>query len=165
MPHGARVFAPRGRTTLRRQARRIRGSDHAQSNQSPGRDGDNSRRRDRACCRFKVIANPSVSASTVSSEELKGIFLITRTSLGDGSHVEPVLEKSGAVHETCLKQYLGKPIPPYRLITATCYSPEKGRCPKSCLPTLKWSPTWQEPRGDRICQFRDEHGRCQDSGS
>jgi len=114
---------------------------------------------------FKVIANPSVSASTVSSEELKGIFLITRTSLGDGSHVEPVLEKSGAVHETCLKQYLGKPIPPYRLITATCYSPEKGRCPKSCLPTLKWSPTWQEPRGDRICQFRDEHGRCQDSGS
>ena len=56
----------------------------------------------------KVIANPSVGASSVSADELKGIFLATKTSLGDGSHVEPVLEKGGAVHESFVKEYLGK---------------------------------------------------------
>ncbi|PWT99027.1 MAG: hypothetical protein C5B51_27985 [Terriglobia bacterium] len=57
---------------------------------------------------LKIIANPSVSASSLSSDELKGVFLATKTSLGDGSHVEPVLEKGGPVHESFLKTYLGK---------------------------------------------------------
>jgi hypothetical protein len=57
---------------------------------------------------LKVIANPSVGASSVSAEELKGVFLATKTSLGDGSHVEPVLEKGGATHEAFVKEYLGK---------------------------------------------------------
>lgn len=56
----------------------------------------------------KVIANESVKASAVSSDELKGVFLATRTSLSDGSHVEPVLMKAGAAHEAFLKQYVGK---------------------------------------------------------
>jgi len=57
---------------------------------------------------FKLIANSSVGASTISGDELKSVFLITKTSLGDGSHVEPVLLKSGATHEAFVKQYLGK---------------------------------------------------------
>ena len=57
---------------------------------------------------IKVIANSSVGASSVSAEELKGVFLGTKTSLSDGSHVEPVLLKSGAVHEAFLKEYVGK---------------------------------------------------------
>jgi len=57
---------------------------------------------------LKVIANPSVGASSVSADELKGVFLATKTSLSDGSHVEPVLEKGGATHEAFLKEYLGK---------------------------------------------------------
>ena len=57
---------------------------------------------------LKVIANPSVSASSVSAEELKGVFLATKTSLSDGSHVEPVLLKGGATHEAFLKEYVGK---------------------------------------------------------
>jgi hypothetical protein len=57
---------------------------------------------------IKVIANSSVGASAVSSDELKGVFLGTKTSLSDGSHVEPVLLKSGAVHEAFLKEYVGK---------------------------------------------------------
>jgi len=57
---------------------------------------------------LKVIANPSVGASTVSADELKGVFLVTKTSLSDGSHVEPVLEKGGATHEAFIKEYLGK---------------------------------------------------------
>ena len=57
---------------------------------------------------IKVIANPGVGASSVSVDDLKGVFLATKTSLGDGSHVEPVLEKGGPVHEAFAKEYLGK---------------------------------------------------------
>lgn len=57
---------------------------------------------------IKFIANPSVGASSVSAEELKGVFLATKTSLSDGSHVEPVLEKGGATHESFLKAIVGK---------------------------------------------------------
>ena len=57
---------------------------------------------------IKVIANPSVAASSVQPDELKGVFLMTKTSLSDGSHVEPVLAKGGAVHEAFVQQYLGK---------------------------------------------------------
>jgi ABC-type phosphate transport system substrate-binding protein len=67
------------------------------------------------CCIFaasaadlKVIANPSVGVSSVSADEIKNVFLITKTSLSDGSHVEPVLEKGGATHEAFVKEYLGK---------------------------------------------------------
>jgi hypothetical protein len=56
----------------------------------------------------KVIANSSVGATSVSADELKGVFLSTKSSLSDGSHVEPVLLKSGAVHEAFLKDYVGK---------------------------------------------------------
>jgi hypothetical protein len=57
---------------------------------------------------LKVIANASVQESSISLDELKGVFLITKTSLHDGSHVEPVLLKGGSVHESFLKEYLGK---------------------------------------------------------
>ena len=57
---------------------------------------------------IKVIANLSVKADAISADELKGVFLVTRTSLGDGSHVEPVLAKGGATHEAFLKEFLGK---------------------------------------------------------
>ena len=55
----------------------------------------------------KVIANASVPASTISTNDLKGVFLETKASL-DGAHAEPVLQKGGVVHETFLKEYLGK---------------------------------------------------------
>ena len=57
---------------------------------------------------IKIIANPSVTASSISADELKGVFLATKTSLSDGSHVEPVLEKDGATHAAFLKTYIGK---------------------------------------------------------
>jgi len=57
---------------------------------------------------FKVIANPSVSAPALTAEEIKGVFLSTRTALSDGSRVEPVLERGGPAHEAFLKAYLGK---------------------------------------------------------
>ena len=57
---------------------------------------------------LKVIANPSVTLSSVSADELRNVFLVTKTSLSDGTHVEPVLEKDGPVHEAFVKEYLGK---------------------------------------------------------
>ena len=56
----------------------------------------------------KIIANSGVAASNVSADELKNVFLATKTSLSDGSHVEPVLAKGGPVHEEFVKAYLGK---------------------------------------------------------
>ena len=55
----------------------------------------------------KVIANPSVTASSISPSELKDVFLAVRTSV-NGVAVEPVLGKGGPVHEAFLKEYLGK---------------------------------------------------------
>jgi hypothetical protein len=57
---------------------------------------------------IKVIANPGFSASAISAGDLKGVFLVTKTSLGDSSHVEPVLVKDGPTHEAFLKEYVGK---------------------------------------------------------
>jgi ABC-type phosphate transport system substrate-binding protein len=56
----------------------------------------------------KVIANSSVTATAISADELKGIFLLTKASITEGGHVEPVLEKGGATHDAFLKQYVGK---------------------------------------------------------
>jgi ABC-type phosphate transport system substrate-binding protein len=57
---------------------------------------------------FKVIANPGIKVTEISANDLKEVFLATKTSLGDGTHVEPVWEKGGATHEAFLKEYVGK---------------------------------------------------------
>jgi TonB family protein len=56
---------------------------------------------------IKVIANGSVKADAISATEVKSIFLEEYGSLRDGTHVEPVLEKDGPVHEAFLREYLG----------------------------------------------------------
>lgn len=56
----------------------------------------------------KVIANTSVEAGSISAQDLRDVFLETRSTLADGSHVQPVLAKAGAAHEAFLKEYLGK---------------------------------------------------------
>lgn len=56
----------------------------------------------------KIIANASVKAAAVSPEEIRSVFLVTKTSLSDGSHVEPVLLKGGPAHDAFVRQYLGK---------------------------------------------------------
>src|SRR5438067_1515314 len=56
---------------------------------------------------LKLIANPSVAAGRISVEEFRRIFLLTDASLNDGTHIEPVLAKGGAVRQTIL-EYLGR---------------------------------------------------------
>jgi hypothetical protein len=57
---------------------------------------------------IKVIAHFSTTVSQVSTDELRGVFLETKISLADGSHVEPVLLKSGDIHDAFVKRYTGK---------------------------------------------------------
>jgi len=56
---------------------------------------------------IKVIANGSVKADAISASEVKSVFLEEYNSLRDGTHVEPVLEKDGPVHQAFLHEYLG----------------------------------------------------------
>jgi hypothetical protein len=55
----------------------------------------------------KIIVNSSVSAVTISADDIKSIFLQEKNSLGS-SLVEPVLLKSGPTHEAFLKRFVGK---------------------------------------------------------
>jgi hypothetical protein len=57
---------------------------------------------------IKIIANSGIKTSEISREELNRIFLMTKTSLQGNNHVEPVLETSGPVHKTFLKEYIGR---------------------------------------------------------
>jgi TonB family protein len=54
----------------------------------------------------KVIANGSLKADIISADEVKSVFLEKSNSLRDGTHVEPVFEKDGPVHEAFLHKYL-----------------------------------------------------------
>jgi len=56
----------------------------------------------------KVIANPNVKVDSISINELRSLFLEEKISLADGTHVEPVFEKSGPVHEKFVQDYLGR---------------------------------------------------------
>lgn len=56
----------------------------------------------------KVIANPSVRAESISSIELKRVFLLQSRTLKNGSNITPVLQRSGPAHEAFLQQYLDR---------------------------------------------------------
>ncbi|MFZ0478776.1 MAG: TonB family protein [Terriglobales bacterium] len=55
----------------------------------------------------KMIANPNLKLDSISASELRSVFLKERKSLG-GSHVEPVLARSGPAHDAFLRLYLGR---------------------------------------------------------
>lgn len=79
----------------------------------------------------KLIANSGVGASTVSADELKSVFLGTKSSLSDGSRVEPVLEKGGATHEAFVKEYLGKTDSALQVYYRSLVFTGKGSMPKT----------------------------------
>lgn len=56
----------------------------------------------------KVVANPSVKTNSISTAELRGVFLLQRKKLNDGSKAEPVLQKAGASHDAFVKRYLNR---------------------------------------------------------
>jgi hypothetical protein len=56
----------------------------------------------------KVIANSSVGVSQISPEDLRRVFLVTKTSLADGSHVVPVLLNLSSAYKAFLQEYIDK---------------------------------------------------------
>jgi TonB family protein len=57
---------------------------------------------------FKLIANSSVKADSISTGELRKVFLEEQNTLRDGTHVEPVLKKGGPTHQAFLRECLGR---------------------------------------------------------
>jgi TonB family protein len=55
-----------------------------------------------------IVANPNVKADTITSRELRKVFLAEKSSLADGSRVQPVFQKSGSVHEAFVRDFLGQ---------------------------------------------------------
>jgi hypothetical protein len=84
-----------------------------------------------AAAEFKLVANPSVKASKISTDDLKSVFLATKTALPDGSQVEPVLVKTGAAHEAFLKD-LGKTDSALSTYYRSLVFTGKGLMPKIC---------------------------------
>lgn len=78
----------------------------------------------------KVIANSSVKTDTISAAELQRVFLEERIALPDGTHVEPVLKKEGAVHEAFLQKYLGVTEDDLRIYYRTLLFTGRGSMPK-----------------------------------
>jgi len=56
----------------------------------------------------KVIANSSINVSQITPDDLKRVFLVTKTTLADGSHVVPVHLKHGSAYSAFLRRYMGK---------------------------------------------------------
>src|SRR5579859_4126034 len=79
----------------------------------------------------KIIANPSVKSDSISPEELKSVFLEEKSSLSDGSRVEPVLSKGGSAHDAFVKQYLGKTEATLQTYYRTLVFTGKGSMPKA----------------------------------
>jgi hypothetical protein len=79
---------------------------------------------------IKVIANSGLKVSEVSSEDLKSVFLTTKTSLRIAGHIEPVLLKSGAAHLTFVRIYIGKTVPVLENYYRSLVFTGKGAMPK-----------------------------------
>lgn len=80
---------------------------------------------------FKVIANPSVRADSITPAQLRSVFMEESRSLGDGSHVEPVVARRGDAHEEFLKQYLGKDSEELQTYYRSLVFTGKGSMPKT----------------------------------
>lgn len=78
-----------------------------------------------------VIANAHVRVTEISADDLKRVFLGSKTSLGDGSSVEPVLMQAGAAHTEFLKEYVGKTDAALRNHFKSLVFTGKGSMPKS----------------------------------
>jgi len=79
----------------------------------------------------KIIANPSVKADSISSAELRSVFLEESSSLRDGSHVEPVVSKGGGAHSAFVRDYLGKTDSDLQNYYRTLVFTGKGAMPKT----------------------------------
>jgi TonB family protein len=80
---------------------------------------------------FKIIANAGVKADTISAGDIKSIFLEEKISLGDGTHVEPVLKKGGSGRDAFVEEFLGRSDDDLQTYYRTLVFSGKGSMPKT----------------------------------
>lgn len=80
---------------------------------------------------MKVIANNSIGASDISIDDIKAVFLLTKTTLDDGGPVEPVLATSGTAHASFLG-LVGKTDASLTAYLRTLVFTGKASMPKTC---------------------------------
>lgn len=80
--------------------------------------------------RVKVIVNPSVKESSITVEELRGIYLLQRRTLKSGSRVVPVLQKGGTAHDVFVREFLGRDAEEIRIYYQGLIFTGKGSMPK-----------------------------------
>jgi TonB family protein len=78
----------------------------------------------------KVIANPSVTASSISIAELRTVFLLQRKTLIEGSPVAPVIGRNGVTTDAFMKRYLNRDIEEVRTYYQGLVFTGKGAMPK-----------------------------------
>jgi hypothetical protein len=78
-----------------------------------------------------IIANSSVKSADVSKGDLKDVFTGAASSLKDGSHVTPVLQKPGAASEEFLAAYIGKADAAFRATWRSLVFSGQGTMPKT----------------------------------
>ncbi len=78
-----------------------------------------------------IIANKNVAESSLSSEEVKNIFLFKKKKWGNGQSIDFVVLKDGAVQEGFLKNYAKKTPSQFKRYFKTLVFTGKGKPPKS----------------------------------
>jgi ABC-type phosphate transport system substrate-binding protein len=78
-----------------------------------------------------VIANTNAPAGSLSSDDVKNIFLAKKTQWDDGQKINFVTLKSGQTHDDFLKKYLGKSSSQFQRYFRTLVFTGKGSVPKS----------------------------------
>jgi ABC-type phosphate transport system substrate-binding protein len=78
-----------------------------------------------------VIVNNGVKTTEASSYDIHSVFTGEKSSLGDGSHVNPVTLKAGPIHEAFLKEYVGKGDAAYRTAWRSLVFSGQGSMPKT----------------------------------
>jgi len=78
-----------------------------------------------------VIANPDLKAAEISRADLRDVFTGGTSSLKDGSHVTPVLLKSGPVNDAFLSLYVGKSDSAFRTVWRSLLFSGQGVMPRT----------------------------------
>jgi ABC-type phosphate transport system substrate-binding protein len=78
-----------------------------------------------------VIVNNGVKVAGASRDDICGVFTGEKSSLGDGSHVTPVMLKAGPVHDAFLKAYVGKGDAAFRTAWRSLVFTGQGLIPKT----------------------------------
>ena len=88
-----------------------------------------------------LVANKGVQISEITNNDLRAIFMGTRTRFADGSHAVPVTLKGGPVHEVFLKTMSANP-EEFRSEWRKLVFTGQGAMPKHSIPNRPLSNTW-----------------------